>query len=96
MFEIEFTSTIFRWQGKAAWHFVALPEELSRDIDKWCGEMKAGWGSVRVKATIGQTTWGTSIFPDKSRNTYILPVKAAVRKDESLADGDAVDVALII
>jgi hypothetical protein len=96
VFEIDFNSTVFRWQGKSAWHFVALPPELSREIDKWCAEMKAGWGSVRVKAKIGSTAWTTSIFPDKARDTFLLPVKAEVRKAEGLSDGSRVDVELII
>ena len=36
----------------------------------------------------------TSIFPDTKRGCFILPVKAAVRKAEDLADGSPADVAL--
>jgi hypothetical protein len=92
--EFEFTGTVFRWQGTAAWHFIALPEPMGRDIDAFCSELKAGWGSIRVQVRIGTTSWSTSIFPDSTRDTYLLPVKAAVRRAEGIADGDEVDVVL--
>ena len=53
-------------------------------------EKRAGFGSVRVQATIGQTTWATSIFPDTKSSSYLLPVKAAVRREAGIEEGDAV------
>jgi hypothetical protein len=41
-----------------------------------------------VEATIGSTTWSTSIFPDSTRGAYVLPVKKAVRRAEDLEEGD--------
>jgi hypothetical protein len=49
---------------------------------------------VRVHAQIGATTWATSVFPDKARGAFVLPVKAAVRKAEGLEVGDTVPVSL--
>lgn len=94
MLEFTFTSTVIRWQGKSAWHFIPLPSELSEDIDNWYGDMKGGWGSLPVTVRIGKTSWTTSIFPDKKRGTYLLPLKAQVRKAESITAGDEVEVAL--
>ena len=37
--------------------------------------------------------WTTSIFPQKSGG-YVLPVKAAVRRDAGIAAGDAVTVSI--
>lgn len=94
MFEFEFTSKVIRWQGKAAWHFILLPEDMSEEINRWAGAMKGGWGSVPVEASIGTTSWRTSIFPDKKRGTFLLPLKAEVRRAEGVGDGDSVDVTL--
>jgi hypothetical protein len=47
-----------------------------------------------VKVTVGRTTWTTSIFPSKEQKSFILPVKAAVRKAEGLADGTTASVHL--
>jgi hypothetical protein len=69
-------------------------EDLADDIEEWFGADAKGFGSIRVRVTIGATTWETSIFPDDGRGTYVLPVKKPVRKAEDLDDGSAVDVAL--
>jgi hypothetical protein len=53
-----------------------------------------GFGSVRVRATVGGTTWTTSVFPDSTRGAYVLPVKKAVRRAEGLDEGDPADVVL--
>ncbi|HWI05275.1 MAG TPA: DUF1905 domain-containing protein [Acidimicrobiales bacterium] len=47
--------------------------------------------------TIGGTRWSTSIFPDRKRGTYLLPVKKEVRAAEQLAAGvtATIDLAVI-
>ena len=67
--------------------FVSLPVEASAEIRDLTGGQRRGFGSVRVRATIGGSTWTTSIFPDSKRDAYVLPVKRAVRKAESLDAG---------
>jgi hypothetical protein len=47
---------------------------------------------IPVTARIGKTEWKTSLFPKDGR--YILPVKASVRKAESLEEGASVAVRL--
>jgi hypothetical protein len=49
---------------------------------------------VRVRVTIGSSTWSTSVFPDKQREAYVLPIKKAVRTKEGIAVGDVVTVAI--
>ena len=92
--KIKFKARLWRWAGdKAAWHFVSVPKDLSAKISKGI-KVKRGWGSVRVRARIGDSTFDTSVFPDKKSGTYLLPVKASVRRTEALEHGDAVDVRL--
>jgi hypothetical protein len=71
------------YPGAAAWHFLTLPKAQAKEIRGFFGHTR-GWGSLPVEATIGGTTWRTSIFPDSKSNSYLLPVKAAVRKAEGL------------
>ena len=52
--------------------------------------IRAGFGSVRVAATVGTTSWRTSIFPDSKTGTYLLPVKKEVRDAEKLETVDNV------
>jgi hypothetical protein len=47
---------------------------------------------VRVRATVGGTSWSTSIFPDSSHGVYVLPVKRDVRRAEDLDVGDTATV----
>lgn len=75
----------------AAWVFVTVPPEISDEIAE-SAPTRAGFGSVRVEVTIGDTTWRTSLFPDSKRGAYLLPVKKAVRRAESIEVGNEVEV----
>jgi hypothetical protein len=55
---------------------------------------RSAWGSIRVIATVGRTSWKTSIFPDKKRGAYLLPLKAAVRTKEKIEPGNTVAVTI--
>ena len=92
----DFEADLFLWTGDAAWHFVALPQDVSDELDDQAssGNAHRGFGSVRVRVTIGSTTWSTSVFPDKQRATFVLPVKKDVRAKEGIGAGDRVGVRL--
>jgi hypothetical protein len=93
--QYEITSELWLYSaGKAAWHFITIPEEPSAEIKFFSGDAKVGFGSVRVCATVGKTTWKTSIFPDSKTGCYFLPVKAEVRKKEALNIGDKITLLL--
>lgn len=95
------TGPLWRWTGTGnagAWHFVTIDgaagEALSatalmRRLERTLG----GFGSLKVIARIGDSTFRTSVFPSRERG-WLLPVKASVRRAEDLAPGDAVAVVL--
>lgn len=93
----DFEAPLWQWQARDAqpgsWFFVSLPFEASDEIEAIAGPGK-GFGSVRVEATIGATTWRTSIFPSNEEKTYVLPVKRPVRTAEGLDDGATCRVSL--
>jgi hypothetical protein len=89
-----FTAELWEWEGKAAWHFFSVSEEVTDEIDERHGANAAGFGSIKVEATVGATSWTTSIFPDTKRGCFILPVKRSVRTAESLEDGSTAAVQL--
>lgn len=91
-----FDAEIWTSATTATWHFLSVPEEDADDIDERFGHRAAGFGSIRVEVTIGSTTWRTSVFPDTKRATYVLPVKAAVRKSERLTEGSVAQVDLVV
>ena len=93
---ISFTSELWLWSGEGgSWHFVTVPPEESVEIrlESAASGIRRGFGSVRVGAMINGVAWKTSIFPQKAGG-YILPVKAAVRRDAGIAAGDNVTVSI--
>ncbi|WP_327110779.1 DUF1905 domain-containing protein [Nocardia sp. NBC_01730] len=91
-----FTAEVWEHQGDAAWHFVSLPEDIADEIEERYAHRAGGFGAVRVHVVIGKSRWSTSLFPDKSRATYVLPVKKAVRAAEGLATGSAARIELTV
>ena len=91
-----FRAEVWEHDGPGSWHFLSLPPAEADEIEETYGPQAGGFGSIRVEVTIGTTTWRTSIFPDTKRQTYVLPVKKAVRAAEGLADGTTAEVTLTI
>jgi hypothetical protein len=94
----EFEAELWEWDSSpegAAWVFVTVPADETEEIRLRSGPPR-GFGSVRVEVTLGGTTWRTSVFPDKARGGYVLPVKRAVRRAESVDVGDAARLRLAL
>lgn len=89
-----FTAELWPWEGEAAWWFFTVPGDVGDDLRARTAAQRRGFGSVRVRVTVGGTTWSTSVFPDSKRDAYLLPVKKDVRVREGLEEGDEVAVAL--
>jgi len=81
---------VWLYPGMAGWHFVSLEKKQSKEIKEKYGKNRRGFGSIPIKVTIGDTSWKTSIFPDKRSGTYLLPIKAEVRKKEGIFDDDTI------
>ena len=90
---VEFDAELWVWDARRAdrWTFVSLPAEASEDIRELAEGPRRGFGSVRVRVTVGGSSWKTSIFPDSQRG-YVLPIKRAVRTAEDLNAGDVATV----
>jgi hypothetical protein len=91
---LEFSSPIWSWRGPAPWYFVTVPEEESDDLEATVASVSYGWGMIPVTAQIGDTEWDTALWP-KDGN-YMVPLKAEVRRAESLKEGDTVTVQLAV
>jgi hypothetical protein len=89
-------SKIFLYPGMAGWHFIAVPKQQSEIIKKRFGTLKRGWGSLPVAVLLGKASWKTSIFPDTKAGTYLLPLRAQIRKKEGLSAKDAVSFSIEI
>lgn len=83
---------LWRHDGGAAWHFITLPEEVADEIQARFGH--GAFGMVPVRARVGDAAWETKLFADTKRDSYLLPVKAAVRSRAGIEAGDIVSVRL--
>lgn len=94
-------ATLWRWSGanNGTWHFLTIGGDAGEALSgtalmrKLEGNAR-GFGSLKVKARIGETQFATSVFPSKSDGGWLLPVKAAVRRAEEIGEGDTVEVFL--
>ena len=89
---IEFDGKIWYWHGPAPWYFVTVPAQQCRDLKAIVGAVTYGWGMIPVQVRIGKSAWMTSIFPKDG--SYIVPIKASIRKAERLEEGAQVRVRL--
>jgi hypothetical protein len=94
--EETFSAKVWTQDSTGAWHFVTLPAELSRRIRTLTTGQLKPFGSFRVKARAGLTTWETSLFADTKRNAFLLPVKADVRRKEAIGHGDMIAVTMTL
>ncbi|BBC74297.1 conserved hypothetical protein [Altererythrobacter sp. B11] len=100
---LRFRAPLQRWTNEAessSVAFVILPpdagdavagHELMRRLE--LGKRR-GFGSVKVTAQVGETSWSTSVFPQKGRESWFMAVKAPVCRAEGLEDGEDVEIAL--
>lgn len=93
--ELRFDGDLWRWESRRAFYtFVSLPPEVEDHVLMVAGDLLRGWGSVRVEARIGSSTFATSVFPLGDEAAYALPVKRAVRDALGVGVGDTVSVTL--
>jgi len=93
----EFENKVWLYNAEnGSWHFITLPESLGKEIKEIFGHTSKGWGSIPVNVSVGESQWKTSIFPDKKENSYVLPLKASVRKAENISDGNTIHVSITI
>jgi hypothetical protein len=78
---------------RGSWHFIDVPAADAGTIRAHSLANPAGFRSARVEALIGDVSWRTSVFPQKSGG-YFLPIKADVRRRAGIAAGDEVTVEL--
>jgi len=89
-----FRAKVWAQESTGAWHFVTLPASLSRRIRTLTTGLRKPFGSFRVSAKTGRTTWETSLFADTKRDAFVLPVKADVRRREKIRLGDTIEVSI--
>ncbi|KQW29134.1 hypothetical protein ASE36_11745 [Rhizobium sp. Root274] len=91
---IRFEAEVIRFDGPGGWHGVFLPTEAASEA-RFFGQANA-LGAIAVRAQIGASEVKTSLFPDKRRDSFLLPLKATLRRAENITEGDRITVTLLI
>lgn len=89
-------SEVWLYPGMVGWHFISIPKKQGKEIKERFKSKAKGWGSLPVIVTIKKTKWKTSIFPDKKSGTYLLPLKAEIRRKEKIIRGDIINFSIEI
>ena len=88
---IDFSGIVWLWTpqppAKASWHFMTITGDAAAAVRAQAGGRSGGWGSIKVRVTIGATLWNTSLFPHRGSGGFMLPLKADVRRKEGLSEG---------
>ena len=92
----QFTATIWQHAAPNGWYFVSVPVAISQEIRTHLQWQEEGWGRLKATAKIGHSQWETAIWFDTKNNTYLLPLKAAIRKQEGLALSQEVETTIWI
>ena len=92
--ELQFTATVIYWRGPAPFFYARIPAAIGAEIAKVKKAASYGWGVIPVEATINGVTFTTSLFPKD--DTYLLPLKDAVRQPLGITAGDEVVVDMTV
>jgi Domain of unknown function (DUF1905) len=90
--ELTVTGEVWFWRGPAPYHFVTVCDDEADLLKALAPEVSYGWGMIPVAASIGATTFKTSLWPKDG--AYVVPLKDAVRAAEAIELGDVVTVRL--
>ncbi len=90
---VTFSAKVWVYPGVGGWHFVYLPKKEALRISAQHTK-KVGFGFIPVTVAVGGTHWKTTLFPSKREGTYLLAIKASIRKKEGIYEGDTIAITL--
>jgi Domain of unknown function (DUF1905) len=89
-----FQAEVIYWRGPSPYFFVAIPPPEAMELRPVARAVSYGWGMIPVEARIGDVGFTTSLFPKDE--TYLLPVKAAVRRAAGVTASDTIRVEMTV
>ncbi len=91
-----FSEKVWQHSGLGGWYFVSLPENMSKEIREMLRPEEEGWGRLKATVQTGKSEWKTAIWFDSKKNTYLLGLKAEIRKDENIDTGKIITVTVLL
>ncbi|MES2812746.1 MAG: DUF1905 domain-containing protein [Bacteroidota bacterium] len=96
LIQYNFSAKIWQYNGPNGWYFVSLPESISKEIRDNLKWQEEGWGRLKATAKINTQEWKTAIWFDTKANTYLLPLKAEIRKKCNLEKNQVIEVSVLV
>lgn len=84
-----FSSSVRIFPQDGGWHYVAVPQKYSDEL-----KPLADRGLVAITATIGSSTWNTSLLPMGDGSQFI-PLPGKVRSKGAIDVGALVEVSFV-
>jgi hypothetical protein len=92
----EFVAKMWQHAEPNGWYFVSLPTEISIEIREHLQWQEEGWGRLKATAQIGNSQWETAIWFDTKHKTYLLPLKAEIRKKEKIQMNEEQKIIILV
>ncbi len=92
--EWDFIGEVLEWRGPAPHHFVAVPDDADAYLHDHLAELSYGWGCIPARVRVGDAEETTALIPRDG--TYLVPLKARLRRAEKLDIGDVVELRLTV
>ena len=89
-----FETTVIHWRGPSPFFYAPVPADHVEELRRAARIATYGWGVVPVEAAIGGVVFTTSLFPKDG--TYLLPLKAVVRRRANVTAGDRIAVEMAV
>ena len=85
-----FRSEVRLFPQAGGWHYVAAPQEYTDELKPF-----AERSLVAVEATVGGSSWQTSLLP-MGDGSQFLALPAKVRQKEQITVGDVIEVSFVV
>ena len=82
----EFVADVKIFKREKGWYYVSVPTELSKPLEHF-----ADRGLIAVSASVGKTSWSTSLLPIGD-GTHFIALPAKVRSKEKITLGAEISV----
>jgi hypothetical protein len=92
--QYQFSAKMWQHSSPGGWHFVSLPEDISKEIRTHFQWQEEGWGRMKATAQIGEHKWETAIWFDTKMNTHLLPIKADIRRKAKLVVDQEIELSV--
>lgn len=94
LIQFDFDTEVIEWRGPAPFFYAPAPPDVAAELKTLMRAVTYGWGMIPVEALANGVAFTTALFPKD--DTYLLPLKAVVRRKADITVGDRIAVRLTL